>query len=63
MLTLTILTKRLKVHTVKLYLDTSVLNRVFDDQTQARIALETQALRMILQLVETEEVQRGCWES
>jgi hypothetical protein len=63
MLTLTILTKRLKVHIVKLYLDTSVLNRVFDDQTQARIALETQALRMILQLVETEEVQRGCWES
>ncbi|WLT38257.1 hypothetical protein NON20_22660 [Synechocystis sp. B12] len=48
---------------MKLYLDTSVLNRIFDDQTQARIALETQALRMILQLVETEEAQRGCWES
>ena len=42
---------------MKLYLDTSVLNRVFDDQTQARIALKTQALRMILQLVETEEVE------
>lgn len=40
----------------RFYLDTSVLNRVFDDQTQARIALETQALRMILQLVETGQV-------
>lgn len=42
---------------MKLYLDTSVLNRVFDDQTQTRISLETQALRMILQLIETEQIQ------
>jgi hypothetical protein len=38
-------------------LDTSVLNRPFDDQTQPRIALETQALRTILQLVEAREVE------
>jgi predicted nucleic acid-binding protein len=42
---------------LKIYLDTSVFSRVFDDQTQARIALETQALRMILQLVEAEQAE------
>ncbi|MGD1856617.1 MAG: PIN domain-containing protein [Leptolyngbyaceae cyanobacterium] len=38
-------------------MDTSVLNRPFDDQTQPRIALETQALRTILQLVESGQVE------
>ncbi|WP_416674872.1 hypothetical protein [Egbenema bharatensis] len=38
-------------------MDTSVLNRPFDDQTQPRIALETQALRTVLQLVEAGEVE------
>jgi len=38
-------------------LDTSVLNRPFDDQTQPRIALETQALRTILQLIEAKEIE------
>ncbi|AMA10685.1 PIN domain-containing protein [Picosynechococcus sp. PCC 73109] len=42
---------------MRVYLDTSVLNRVFDDQAQARIALETQALRMILQVVEMGDVE------
>jgi hypothetical protein len=40
---------------VKIYLDTSVYNRPFDDQTQPRIWLETLALALILQLVETGE--------
>lgn len=38
-------------------MDTSVYNRPFDDQTQARILLETQALRVLLRLVETEAVE------
>jgi len=40
---------------VKLYIDTSVYNRPFDDQTQPRIWLETLALGLILQLVESGE--------
>jgi predicted nucleic acid-binding protein len=42
---------------MKIYLDTSVFNRPFDDQTQPRIILETQALRTILQLIEIGEMQ------
>lgn len=37
---------------MKIYLDTSVLNRVFDDQTQARIYLETSATLLIFMLIE-----------
>ncbi len=37
---------------MRIYLDTSVYNRLFDDQTQSRIWLETQALVLILQMVE-----------
>jgi len=40
---------------VKIYIDTSVYNRPFDDQTQPRIWLETLALGLILQLVESRE--------
>ena len=40
---------------MKLYIDTSVYNRPFDDQTQPRIWLETLALGLILQLVESGE--------
>jgi predicted nucleic acid-binding protein len=41
---------------VKLYLDTSVYNRPFDDQTRPRIWLETLSLALILQLVEAGDV-------
>lgn len=40
---------------MNLYLDTSVHNRPFDDQTQPRIWLETLALGLILQLIESGE--------
>lgn len=40
---------------MKIYLDTSVYNRAFDDQTQPRIWLETLALALILQLIEAGE--------
>jgi predicted nucleic acid-binding protein len=42
---------------LRLYLDTSVYNRPFDDQTQPRIWLETLALAMILQMVAGGEVE------
>jgi len=38
---------------VKLYLDTSLYNRPFDDQTQPRIWLETLSLALILQWLES----------
>ncbi|MBL8079060.1 MAG: PIN domain-containing protein [Anaerolineales bacterium] len=40
---------------MKIYLDTSVYNRPFDDQTQPRIWLETLALALVLQFVEAGE--------
>ena len=40
----------------KVYLDTSVYNRPFDDQTQPKIFLESQAVVIILQMVETRMV-------
>ena len=40
---------------MRIYLDTSVYNRPFDDQTQPRIWLETLALALILQFVEAGE--------
>jgi predicted nucleic acid-binding protein len=36
----------------RVYLDTSIYNRPFDDQTQPKIHLETQAVIVILQMVE-----------
>ncbi len=42
---------------IRIYLDTSVYNRPFDEQTQARIALETLALTAILQLIDTDQAQ------
>ncbi|GAB4403505.1 MAG: hypothetical protein OHK0052_26410 [Anaerolineales bacterium] len=38
---------------MKIYLDTSVYHRPFDDQTQPRIWLETLSLGLILQLIES----------
>jgi predicted nucleic acid-binding protein len=38
---------------IRVYLDTSVFNRLFDDQTQPKIFLETQATILILQMIES----------
>lgn len=40
----------------KVYLDTSAYNRPFDDQTQPKIFLESQAVVIILQMVETKMI-------
>ena len=42
---------------MKVYLDTSVYNRPYDDQTQAKIYLETQGVLIILNLIETQQIQ------
>ena len=39
----------------KIYLDTCCLNRPFDDQTQTRIRLETEAVLAIFSQIETDE--------
>lgn len=41
---------------MKIYLDTNVYNRPFDDQTQVRIRLETIAIFAILQLIKSKEL-------
>lgn len=41
---------------MKVYLDTSVFNRPFDDQTQPRIWLETLAFAVVLQMIEAKEI-------
>lgn len=41
------------MHVTTLYLDTSIYNRPFDDQSQMRIRLETVAISMVLALIET----------
>lgn len=41
---------------LKVYLDTSAYNRPFDEQTQPKIFLESQAVVIILQMVETKIV-------
>jgi len=42
---------------MKVYLDVSCLNRPFDDQTQARIRLESEAVTIIL-----DECEHGEWQ-
>lgn len=42
---------------MRLYLDTSVLNRPFDDQSQVKVFLETQAMLLILQMIESKRVE------
>ncbi|MBN1890653.1 MAG: PIN domain-containing protein [Thermoflexales bacterium] len=42
---------------MRIYLDTSVYNRPFDDQTQPRIWLETLATALILQMIESETAE------
>lgn len=41
----------------RVYLDTSIYNRPFDDQTQPKIFLETQAIILILQMVEARLIE------
>ena len=41
---------------MKIYLDTNVYNRPYDDQTQVRIRLETIAIFAILQLIKSKEL-------
>jgi hypothetical protein len=41
---------------MKVYVDTNVYNRPFDEQTQPRIWLETLAFSVILQMVEAGNV-------
>lgn len=45
---------------MRIYLDNCVLNRPFDDQTQERIYLETQAFLMILKQLETNAIDLIC---
>ena len=42
---------------MRVYLDTSVYNRPFDDQVQPRIWLETSSLVVILQMVQAGEIE------
>ncbi|GAX34578.1 hypothetical protein NIES3585_05790 [Nodularia sp. NIES-3585] len=41
----------------RVYLDTSIYNRPFDDQIQPKIFLETQAVILILQMVEAQLIK------
>jgi predicted nucleic acid-binding protein len=41
----------------RVYLDTSIYNRPLDDQSQAKIFLETQAVVFILNLIESQSVE------
>lgn len=43
----------------RVYLDTSAYNRPFDDQTQPKIFLETQAVVIILQMIEAKTVRQA----
>lgn len=42
---------------MKIYLDTSVYNRPYDDQTQSKIYLETQAIFIIFNLIHNQKIQ------
>jgi len=42
---------------MRIYLDNCVLNRPFDDQTQERIYLETQAFLILLKKIEDKEIE------
>lgn len=43
--------------TVRVYLDTNIYNRQFDDQSQPRIWLETQAASVIMQMIENKKIE------
>ena len=42
---------------IRVYLDTSVYNRSFDDQTQNKIALETEVVLLILGMIKNRELE------
>ena len=42
---------------IRVYLDTSIYNRPFDDQTKPKIHLETQAVIVILQMIESKLIE------
>ena len=42
---------------MNLYLDTSALNRIFDDQSQARIYLESVSMELILLWIENNRLK------
>jgi predicted nucleic acid-binding protein len=42
---------------MRLYLDTSIYNRPFDDQSQPKIYLETQAIILVFQMIDTKLVE------
>ena len=42
---------------MKIYLDTSALNRIFDDQSQARIYLESVSMEVIFLLIENKSFE------
>jgi DNA recombination-dependent growth factor C len=42
---------------MRVYLDTSLLNRPFDDQSQVKVFLETQAMLLILQMISSQRVE------
>jgi predicted nucleic acid-binding protein len=42
---------------MKLYLDTSALNRIFDDQSQARIYLEASAMILVFAMLEKTSIK------
>lgn len=42
---------------LKVYIDTSALNRIFDDQTQPRIYLESSAVLILFECIEKEIIQ------
>lgn len=42
---------------IRVYLDTSVYHRQFDDQSQPRVWLESMAFSVILQLIENKEIE------
>ncbi len=42
---------------MRVYLDTSVYNRLYDDQSQAKIYIETQAVLIILNLIESKQIE------
>lgn len=42
---------------MKIYLDTSALNRIFDDQSQPRIYMEATSMLIILMLIESQSIE------